>query len=120
MSNETNVATESAGNDPTVAIKHEVVEASTTNCSGHSNGNNQVEEQQQQQQQQFEEVESTKHIYDDNDQQMYNKNDFEAEVLRKVFIGGLSYRTDDQNFRDYFSNYGDIVVRRERSSRQTG
>lgn len=117
MSNEVIPVNEPVIDEPTKAINHEVPEVSATNGSMYSNGKNQVDEeqpQQQQQQQQTEEVESLKPTYDDNDEQIYNKNELEPEVLRKVFIGGLSYKTDDQNFKDYFSNYGDVVVCRER------
>ncbi len=105
MSNETITITETVVNDeinPTTTINNELVEASTTNGVLYSNGNNQIEQQQ--------EVESTKNTYEDNEQQSYNKNDLEPESLRKVFIGGLSYKTEDQVFKDYFSKYGDIVV----------
>ncbi len=110
MSNETITTTDAVVNDetnPTTTINNELSEASTTNGSLYSNGNNNQIEQQQQQQQ---EVESTKNTYDDNEDQTYNKNDLEPEALRKVFIGGLSYKTEDQAFKDYFSQYGDIVV----------
>jgi RNA recognition motif-containing protein len=112
MSNETITTTDTVVNDeinPTTTINNELSEASTTNGVFYSNGNNQIEEQQQQQEQE-QEVESTKNTYDDSEQQSYNKNDLEPESLRKVFIGGLSYKTEDQVFKDYFSKYGDIVV----------
>ena len=54
--------------------------------------------------------EPNKHDYQDDNQSALNKNELEPESLRKVFIGGLSYKTDDQAFRDYFSKFGDIVV----------
>jgi RNA recognition motif-containing protein len=108
MSNEILTATNTVVNDEinstttTPIDNNEQVEASTTNGLLHSNGTNQIEQQQP--------VESTKNLYDENEQQTYNKNDLEPESLRKVFIGGLSYKTDDQVFKDYFSKYGDIVV----------
>jgi len=102
MSNEILTTTETVANDETTTtIKNDQTEASTTNGLLHSNGTNQSEQQP---------VESTKNTYDDNGQETYNKNDLEPEFLRKVFIGGLSYKTDDQVFKDYFSKYGDIVV----------
>jgi RNA recognition motif-containing protein len=102
MSNEILTTTETVANDETTTtIKNDQTEASTTNGLLHSNGTNQTEQQP---------VESTKNTYDDNGQEIYNKNDLEPEFLRKVFIGGLSYKTDDQVFKDYFSKYGDIVV----------
>jgi RNA recognition motif-containing protein len=111
MSSETIPPTETVVNDQTNSItigNNELTEATTTNGLGYSNGNNQIEQQQN------EEVESTKNTYDNNEQQIYHKNDLEPEALRKVFIGGLSYKTEDQPFKDYFSNYGDIVVSREK------
>ncbi len=104
MSNETLTTTETVANDETnpTTTKNDQTEASSTNGLLHSNGTNQSEQQQP--------VESTKNTYDDNGQEIYNKNDLEPEFLRKVFIGGLSYKTDDQVFKDYFSKYGDIVV----------
>ena len=108
MSDEVIPSNEPVVDEPTKTINDGVPETSSTNGSTYSNGKNQVEEEQPQQQ--TEEVEPIKHNYDEHDEQMYNKNELEPEVLRKVFIGGLSYKTDDQNFKDYFSNYGEIVV----------
>jgi len=110
MSAETLTATDTVVNNeinPTTT-NTEQVEPTTTNGLLHSNGTNNnigtseasIEGQ----------VESTKNTYDDNGQPSLNKNDLEPEALRKVFIGGLSYKTDDQTFRDYFSKYGDIDV----------
>ena len=55
-------------------------------------------------------AESNNNPYDNNAPISFNKNELEPEALRKVFIGGLSYKTDDQTFREYFSKYGDIDV----------
>jgi RNA recognition motif-containing protein len=33
----------------------------------------------------------------------------EPEQFRKVFIGGLSYKTENETLRDYFSKYGELV-----------
>ena len=110
MSNETIPTSEPVVDELTKTINHQVPDPSTAIDPMYFNGKPQVKEEQQEQ---LEDVKPTKHIYDDHDQQVYNKNDLEAEVLRKVFIGGLSYKTDDQNFKDYFSNYGDIVVCKE-------
>ena len=33
----------------------------------------------------------------------------EPEQFRKVFIGGLSYKTDEETFKAYFSKYGELV-----------
>jgi len=115
MSTEILTATDTVVNDETnpTTTNTEQAEPSTTNGLLHSNGTNNnlninnigtsetsIEGQ----------VESTKNTYDDNGQPSLNKNDLEPEALRKVFIGGLSYKTDDQTFRDYFSKYGDIDV----------
>jgi RNA recognition motif-containing protein len=113
MSAETLSAADTAVNDelnPTTT-NNEQLEPSTTNGLLYSNGTNNntgISETSAEGQ-----VESTKNIYDDNGQSTYNKNDLEPEALRKVFIGGLSYKTDDQAFRDYFSKYGDIEVNRK-------
>ncbi|CAL4140563.1 unnamed protein product, partial [Meganyctiphanes norvegica] len=41
---------------------------------------------------------------------MVNKDDFgEPECLRKLFIGGLDYNTNDEGLKDYFGHYGEIV-----------
>jgi RNA recognition motif-containing protein len=118
MSAETLTATDTVVNDelnPTTT-NTEQVEPSTTNGLLHANGTNNnvgtsdtsIEGQ----------VESTKNTYDDNGQASFNKNELEPESLRKVFIGGLSYKTDDQTFRDYFSKYGEIDVRRKTIKRK--
>ena len=117
MSAETLTATDTVVNDeinPTTT-NTEQAEPTTTNGLLHSNGTNNdninnantetseasIEGQ----------VESTK--LDDNAQSSFNKSDLEPEALRKVFIGGLSYKTDDQTFREYFSRFGDIDVRQK-------
>ena len=40
-----------------------------------------------------------------------NANDgpMEPEQFRKVFIGGLSYKTDDDTLKTYFAKYGNLV-----------
>ena len=107
MSTETMTANEfgtSAGDlnaNTMPSMDNEQTDGSSTNGLNHTNGNNFSEQQ----------IESTKNAYDDTEQQSYNKSDLEPESLRKVFIGGLSYKTDDQGFREFFSKYGDIVVR---------
>jgi RNA recognition motif-containing protein len=110
MSTEILTATDTVVNNeinPTTT-NTEQAEASTTNGLLHSNGNTGTSEASIEGQ-----VESTKNTYDDNGQQSFNRNDLEPESLRKVFIGGLSYKTDDQTFRDYFSKYGEIDVSRK-------
>lgn len=36
-------------------------------------------------------------------------NPMEPEQFRKVFIGGLSYKTDDETLKNYFAKYGELV-----------
>ncbi|KDP39332.1 hypothetical protein JCGZ_01089 [Jatropha curcas] len=38
----------------------------------------------------------------------------------KLFIGGLSYGTDDQSLRDAFSSFGEVVTARVVTDRDTG
>jgi len=38
----------------------------------------------------------------------------------KLFIGGLSYSTDDQTLKDAFSGFGDVVEARVITDRETG
>ncbi|XP_073284140.1 glycine-rich RNA-binding protein 2, mitochondrial-like [Primulina huaijiensis] len=38
----------------------------------------------------------------------------------KLFIGGLSYGTDDQSLRDAFSSFGDVVEAKVITDRDTG
>lgn len=96
-------------------------ESSTTNGLLHSNGaeeNNGTTEPAVEGQ-----PESTKDTYDTNSQSSFNKSDLEPEVFRKVFIGGLSYKTDEQTFRDYFSKFGNIedcIIMRDRENRSRG
>ena len=33
----------------------------------------------------------------------------EPKSLRKLFIGGLSFNTDDEKLKEYFSQFGEIV-----------
>ena len=39
----------------------------------------------------------------------YNKEDLEPEQFRKVFVGGLSYKTDHDTMYEYFSKFGEIA-----------
>jgi len=48
----------------------------------------------------------------DDNQNNNNNNDgnpTEPEQFRKVFIGGLSYKTDDDTLKNYFAKYGNLV-----------
>lgn len=40
--------------------------------------------------------------------------------LGKLFIGGISWDTDEERLRDYFSNYGDVVEAVIMRDRATG
>lgn len=44
----------------------------------------------------------------------------EPEQFRKVFIGGLSYKTDEDTFKNYFSKFGDLVDYVVMKDRETG
>lgn len=44
----------------------------------------------------------------------------EPEQFRKVFIGGLSYKTDDDALKAYFSKYGELVDHVVMKDGQTG
>ena len=46
---------------------------------------------------------------DTNSQSDQNDNITEPEQFRKVFIGGLSYKTDDETLKNYFAKYGKLV-----------
>ena len=84
----------------------------TTSNGLHSNGNNLTSEFSHQQDEK--ETFNQQTDYEENTPAAtYHKNDLEPESFRKVFIGGLSYKTDEKAFRDYFSKFGDIVVRNE-------
>ena len=114
MSTDTLAATEPVVKDElnaNAAIIPEATETSTSN-GVHSNGtNNNNNSSTETTEPSIEgQPELIKNTYDDSNQPSFNKNDLEPESLRKVFIGGLSYKTDDQAFRDYFSKFGDIVV----------
>ncbi|CAF0860216.1 unnamed protein product [Didymodactylos carnosus] len=66
---------------------------------------------------------SSSSIHQSSSETQINKNDLEPEALRKIFIGGLSYKTEDQQFRDHFSKYGDIldcIIMRDREGRSRG
>ena len=58
-------------------------------------------------------VDNNDNNYDDgnNDANSQSENDniTEPEQFRKVFIGGLSYKTDDETLKNYFAKYGKLV-----------
>lgn len=49
-----------------------------------------------------------------------NNASMEPEQFRKVFIGGLSYKTDDDALKAYFGKYGDLVDHVVMKDSQTG
>ena len=49
-----------------------------------------------------------------------NAASMEPEQFRKVFIGGLSYKTDDDTLKAYFEKYGDLVDHVVMKDGQTG
>lgn len=121
MSVEALTASEAVAHDdvtaPPTTTHAEQSDVSTANGLQHSNGTNansdpfdtSIEGQ----------GEPMKSAYDDSTQPTINKSDLEPEALRKVFIGGLSYKTDDQAFREYFSKFGDIDVSSRSPERST-
>lgn len=53
---------------------------------------------------------------------MGDRGALDEASLRKIFIGGLSYSTDDDKLRKYFSTYGlvqDAVVMKDPVSRRS-
>lgn len=49
-----------------------------------------------------------------------NSANLEPEQFRKVFIGGLSYKTDDDTLKEYFEKYGELVDHVVMKDSQTG
>ena len=44
----------------------------------------------------------------------------EPEVLRKMFIGGLSYKTTDDSLRSFYEQWGDLadcIVMKDRDNK---
>ncbi|KAI0982489.1 hypothetical protein GJ496_009036 [Pomphorhynchus laevis] len=55
--------------------------------------------------------------------QSSGQSSIQPEQFRKVFIGGLNYRTSEVSLRDYFSKYGvivDCVVMQDQNGRSRG
>ena len=102
MSTETMIANEPVVKEENNSIPNynDSSEGSATNGTFHNEGMNFKGEQ----------GEPAKEAYENDQDEKYDKNELEAESLRKVFIGGLSYKTEDDAFREYFSKFGDIVV----------
>jgi heterogeneous nuclear ribonucleoprotein A1/A3 len=55
-----------------------------------------------------------------NDNQNGQQGELEPEQFRKVFIGGLSFNTDDEMLKNYFSKFGNIVDHIVIKDKQTG
>lgn len=56
---------------------------------------------------------------DSQSSQTQQQQQLEPEQFRKVFIGGLSFKTDDETFKSYFSKFGellDYVVMKDKES----
>ncbi|XAR62536.1 hypothetical protein NMG60_11017324 [Bertholletia excelsa] len=51
---------------------------------------------------------------------MLNAARYMSSSTTKLFIGGLSYGTDDQSLKDAFSGFGDVVEARVITDRDTG
>lgn len=67
--------------------------------------------------------ENTNGMNDEENGDNENKRDsanMEPEQFRKVFIGGLSYKTDDDTLKAYFEKYGDLVDHVVMKDGQTG
>ncbi len=45
----------------------------------------------------------------ENDALKINNDELEPEQKRKVFIGSLSYRIDENTFRDYWTQFGTVL-----------
>lgn len=59
-----------------------------------------------------------------SNQNGFNLGELEPEQFRKVFIGGLSFNTDDETLKSYFGKYGNlvdhIVIKDKQSGRSKG
>lgn len=55
-----------------------------------------------------------------NNSQRSNNGNMEPEQFRKVFIGGLSYKTDDDTLKSYFEKFGELVDHVVMKDGQTG
>lgn len=74
--------------------------------NGTSNGENSVDNQENNN---YNESANYEENTNDNASQNDNDNITEPEQFRKVFIGGLSYKTDDETLKNYFAKYGKLV-----------
>lgn len=45
----------------------------------------------------------------ENDPIKETNNELEPEQKRKVFIGSLSYRIDENTFREYWTQFGNVL-----------
>jgi hypothetical protein len=46
---------------------------------------------------------------DEDDTAKLDNNEPESELNRKVFIGSLSYRIDENTFHDYWTQFGTVL-----------
>ena len=68
---------------------------------------------------QIDNVENETNCQDQSQNETENITQLEPEHFRKVFVGGLSYKTDDESFKAYFSKFGellDYVVMKDKES----
>ena len=83
-----------------------------TNSTMLDDGNNNNDQNDQDQNGNYENGNGNGNDVDENGNNNNNNNDgnpTEPEQFRKVFIGGLSYKTDDDTLKNYFAKYGNLV-----------
>ena len=83
-----------------------------TNGTMLDDGNNNNDQNGQDQNGNYENGNGNGNDVDENGNNSNNNNDgnpTEPEQFRKVFIGGLSYKTDDDTLKNYFAKYGNLV-----------
>lgn len=76
-----------------------------SNGNGNGQQNDEYEDQDQQQQQSYEQQDDSQ--YDDTENG--NDEEEEPEQYRKLFIGGLDYKTTEETLKAHFSQWGEIV-----------
>jgi RNA recognition motif-containing protein len=52
---------------------------------------------------------NTENTYLTSTSTIADNNNISDDILTKVFVGGLSYSTDEESFRNYFSKYGSLT-----------
>ncbi|UJR31078.1 hypothetical protein I4U23_018587 [Adineta vaga] len=119
MSDETNSTMVTVDNekvDLNIEDNHQPTVTSVTNDLNHSNGIHQSEQLQQH-------IRSLENSSDNSEQPTDCKKELEPDFLRKIFIGGLSYKASEETCKAYFSQYGDVldlVIMRDRDGRPRG